>query len=157
FHRADRAQDFATIGEALASGDLATAQQAVTSLAGTFSHGSDTSVGALLLGPPTPIPSQVPPGPPTPIPPQSALPPAVIPPTGRVPPGPPTFQSPPSTIGSGPSGPPQIIGGSTESTARRGSAAAGNQSATANYQLELNSLETASNTAAQNNSLSLRA
>src|SRR5258708_23914917 len=50
FHRADRAQDFAAIAQALASGDLAGAQTAFAALASSFGHG--TTVG----GPPVPPP-----------------------------------------------------------------------------------------------------
>ncbi len=65
FHRADRAQDFTAIGQALASGDLAGAQAALTDLASTFGHGI-SSGGVLPPGPPTLIPPQggLPPGPP---------------------------------------------------------------------------------------------
>src|SRR6266481_8523766 len=65
FHRADRAQDFAAIGQALASGDLAGAKQAFTDLANTFGHRNQ-----LPPGPPTPAP------PPTTLPPISTLPPS---------------------------------------------------------------------------------
>src|SRR5258705_7585041 len=63
FHRADRAQDFAAIGQALASGDLAGARAALTDLASTFAHGI-SSGGGLPPEPPTLIPP--PGGPPGP-------------------------------------------------------------------------------------------
>ena len=124
FHRADRAQDFAAIGQALASGDLAGARTAFVDLASSFGQGIP-SVRGFPPGPPTPIPQVgLPPGPPTLIPPQDTL-----------PPGPPTLIHPPTSVGGGPSGPPEI---------------AGNQSV-------LNLLKLASNSAAKNGSLSLRA
>ncbi len=133
FHRADRAQDFAAIGQALASGDLAGAQAALTDLASTFAHGISSGGG-------------LPPGPPTPIPPQ-----------GTFPPGPPTLIHPPTSVGTGPSGPPEVIGNAAGSTSTSESAGANAQGANTNYQSVLNLLETASNRAAQNGSLSLQA
>src|SRR6267378_3872885 len=146
FHRADRARDFAAIGQALASGDLAGAQAALTDLASTFAHGI-SSGGGLPPGPPTLIPPQGgPPAPPTPIPPQ-----------GTFPPGPPMLIHPPTSVGTGPSGPPEVIGNAARSTSTSESAGANAQGANTNYQSVLNLLETASNRAAQNGSLSLQA
>ena len=142
FHRADRAQDFAAIGEALASGDLAGAQAAFAALATSFAHGTPTAGGP--PGPPTPIPPQGgPPGPPTPIPPQGTLPPGPptpIPPQAG-PPGPPTRIHPPTAAGGGPSGSHEIV----------------NFNGGGNYQRALNLLEPASKGVAQNSSLSLKA
>src|SRR5262249_35170782 len=64
FHRTDRAEAFAAIGQALQSGDLAAAQDAFTSLADSFKR------NVQFLGPPTPAPSPAedsggPVGPPT--------------------------------------------------------------------------------------------
>ena len=116
FHRADRAQDFAAIGQALASGDLAGARSSFFALASTLGRHGHSVGGSLppgLLGPPTPIPPQgtLPPGPPTLIPPSTVPPkPPAIPPQATLPPGPPTLVPPPSTSGvGGPSGPSEII------------------------------------------------
>src|SRR5712671_1875321 len=140
FHRADRAQDFAAIAQALASGDLAGAQTAFAALASSFGHGTSGPPG-----PPTPIPALGPPGPPTPIPPQGTLPPGpptLIPPPGTLPPGPPTIIRPPS-VGGGPTGPPEIIPPSTVSPQIAGGteSTVNSHSANANYQLALTLLE----------------
>jgi hypothetical protein len=120
FHRTDRAQDFAAIAQALASGDLAGAQTAFVALASSFGHGI-SSVGG--------------------------------------PPGPPTLIQPPSSVGGGPSGPPEIIPAAIRppSTVGGTESAVNFHSANANYQLALNLLEPGSNSAAQNSSLSLQA
>lgn len=73
FQRADRAQDFATIGEALASGNLAGARGAFLALASTFGghlgNGDVSTPPPGPVGPPTPVPTTIPPQdtlPPTP-------------------------------------------------------------------------------------------
>jgi hypothetical protein len=118
-------------------------------------------VGGLPPGPPTPIPPQGgPPGPPTPIPPQGTLPPGPptpIPQPGTLPPGPPTLIHPPTSVGGGPSGPPEIIINLGASTSTTGGAGANLHGATTNYQLVLNLLEPASNSAVQHSALSLQA
>lgn len=81
FHRADRAQYFAAIGQALQSGDLAGAQEAFAALQSTF-HQPDQR----LLGPPTPAPTPQP-----------------------LPFRPPNLLEPQSSATSGPSGPPEIV------------------------------------------------
>src|SRR5882672_6908255 len=162
FHRTDRAQDFAAIGQALQSGDLAGAQQAFAALEDSFKPRTTA-----LLGPPTPAPTPsaippqgtLPPGPPTPapipstIPPQGTLPPgpptpAPVPstlPPHTLPPVPPTLVSPPSSVGGGPSGPPEIL--------RNAVGARGNT----NRQLVENLLESDSRSTAKSNSVSLEA
>ena len=125
FQRADRAQAFAAIGEALQSGDLAAAKLAFTDLANTFGHLNHLPPGPPThLPPPTlpPIstlpPHTLPPGPPTLVPPPTTPPISTLPPH-TLPPGPPTLLPPPTTLpphtqpplisGGGPSGPPEII------------------------------------------------
>lgn len=152
FHRADRAQDFAAIGDALQSGDLAGAQQAFADLEDTFKHHSGP------LGPPTPVPVQLPPGPPTPSPVLTTGPPQLQNPPGpptpapvpsTLPAGPPNLVHPPSSVGGGPSGPPVIININLVGTP--------SNHGNASYQLVLNLLESDSSSAAPSSSVSLQA
>ncbi|MGA9903299.1 MAG: hypothetical protein WBQ39_15285 [Terriglobales bacterium] len=111
FQRADRAQDFQAIGQALQSGDLAGAQSAFASLAGTFGKQVQQALTAIsaynsagVTGPPVskpPIllgPSNTPP---------STVPPTLLGPPEKLPPStinlPPSQKVPPSTINLGPS------------------------------------------------------
>ncbi len=111
FQRADRAQDFQAIGQALQSGDLAGAQSAFASLAGTFGKQVQQALTAIsaynsagVTGPPVskpPIllgPSNTPP---------STVPPTLLGPPEKLPPStinlPPSQKLPPSTINLRPS------------------------------------------------------
>ncbi len=111
FQRADRAQDFQAIGQALQSGDLAGAQSAFASLAGTFGKQVQQALTAIsaynsagVTGPPVskpPVllgPSNTPP---------STVPPIVLGPPEKLPPStinlPPSQKLPPSTINLRPS------------------------------------------------------
>jgi len=140
FQRADRAQDFAAIGQALQSGDLAAAQQAFTDLANTFGNPHQGPPG-----PPTPVP------PPATVPPNSTLPPhtllpelpTVLPTTTTLPP----HTQPPSTLGGGPSGPPEVIINVGGSTAASGSTP----------KIAVNLFDNGANSSAQTGSLSLQA
>jgi len=91
FQRADRAQDFQAIGQALQSGDLAAAQAAFASLAGTFGKHVQqalTAISAYNSGGVTEPPVSKPPVPPlgpTNMPP-STVPPIVLGPPEKLPP-----------------------------------------------------------------------